>query len=128
MSAADLLPLALAAIEDTDARLVLADALEESGWWDHRLRYGLSSGDDREQWIAMLSWPGALGGEHAMGIAAVLLFGGWSTEMWPAARRCPRAKNVVRDMSTPENRAFWGDVERAAAEVATWPAWERALF
>lgn len=77
MTPADLLPLALAAIEDADARLVLADALEESGWWDDRLdaflyafRAGISTESD------------------AAAIAAVMLFGGWSEDMWPAGRRC----------------------------------------
>jgi len=33
--------------------------------------------------------------------------------------------SMEKDRSTPENRAFWDAVEKAAAEVADWPAWKR---
>lgn len=35
-------------------------------------------------------------------------------------------KKIVRNMSTPESRAFWQSAERNAIEVRTWPAWRRA--
>lgn len=31
---------------------------------------------------------------------------------------------LVRDMSTPENRAFWEHVKRSAEETERWPAWK----
>lgn len=34
-------------------------------------------------------------------------------------------RKVGRDLSTPENRAFWEPVARSA-EIAQWPAWKRA--
>lgn len=37
-----------------------------------------------------------------------------------------RMAGIRRNLSTPENRAFWEGVEKSAAEVATWPAWKRA--
>lgn len=94
MTPADLMPLALAAIDDAEARLVLADAIEESGWWDDRAWAVLPllpwGSDGQRRWLALPSSPIAL--------AAVLLFGGWSTEMWPAARRClePIDERVLR--------------------------------
>lgn len=36
-----------------------------------------------------------------------------------------RVVTVKRDLSTPENRAFWADVTAAAKLVASWPAWKR---
>jgi predicted Fe-S protein YdhL (DUF1289 family) len=33
---------------------------------------------------------------------------------------------ILRNLSTPESRAFWEGCERAAEEVATWPDWKRA--
>jgi hypothetical protein len=35
-------------------------------------------------------------------------------------------KKIVRNMDSPENRAFWEHAEQAAAEVETWPDWKRA--
>ena len=35
-------------------------------------------------------------------------------------------KPIGRNLSTPENRAFWAHVDKCVAEVATWPAWKRA--
>jgi hypothetical protein len=35
-------------------------------------------------------------------------------------------KKIVRNLSTPESRAFWEGIERTAAEVQTWPPWKRA--
>lgn len=35
-------------------------------------------------------------------------------------------KKIIRNMSTPESRAFWKSAEETAAEVATWPCWKRA--
>lgn len=37
----------------------------------------------------------------------------------------PVVSGLSRDMSTPENRAFWAHVEKNAAEVATWPEWKK---
>ena len=36
-----------------------------------------------------------------------------------------KPKKIVRNMSTPEARAFWENVEKTAAEVRKWPAWKR---
>lgn len=33
---------------------------------------------------------------------------------------------IIRNLSTPEGRAFWKSVEKSAAEVLTWPDWKRA--
>lgn len=35
------------------------------------------------------------------------------------------AKRIVRDMSTPENAAFWARAEQAAPLVEAWPDWKR---
>lgn len=32
---------------------------------------------------------------------------------------------IVRNMSTPESRAFWEQVDRAAREVEQWPEWQK---
>lgn len=32
---------------------------------------------------------------------------------------------ITRNLSTPENRAYWKFVEDTAAEVAKWPCWMR---
>lgn len=32
---------------------------------------------------------------------------------------------IVRNMSTPEARAFWAKVGEAAEEVRSWPEWRR---
>jgi hypothetical protein len=32
-----------------------------------------------------------------------------------------------KDMSTPENRAFWAVGERACERVRAWPEWKRNL-
>lgn len=75
--------LALAAHDDLDARPVLADAVEQSGWWDDRL----------DQWMERAPagapvWGGAY---RANAIAAVLLFGDWPEE-WPLAAECSFAE------------------------------------
>lgn len=72
MSAAELLALARQGLTSHDARLVLADAIEESGWWDDRIRYALSNGDDREECLALLCWPGDTGERHARTIVEAL--------------------------------------------------------
>ena len=33
---------------------------------------------------------------------------------------------IRRNMSTPEARKFWANVDASAAEVYTWPAWKMA--
>lgn len=68
----DLLSLAKAGIDSLDARIVLADAIEETGWWDDRIRYALSNGDDREECLALLTWPGETGEKHARVIVEAL--------------------------------------------------------
>ena len=35
-------------------------------------------------------------------------------------------KKIVRNLSTPESRAFWATAEESAREVQTWPDWKRA--
>ncbi len=35
---------------------------------------------------------------------------------------------LVRNMDTPENRAFWRHVDKVAKEVDTWPAWMRGAY
>jgi hypothetical protein len=72
MTTAELLVLARTAIEDQDARLVLADAIEETGWWDDRLHYEFSNGDDRADCLSLLTWPGDMGARHARVIAEAL--------------------------------------------------------
>lgn len=109
----DLLPLALAAIEDADSRAVLADALEESGWCTrangiavHTLMYQPDyqhpaewDGKRVREWFSIgfdLARQGFnTGDEFLRAIAAVLLFGAWSDEMWPAARRRAKACPTV---------------------------------
>lgn len=36
------------------------------------------------------------------------------------------SKKIIRDLSTPEKRAYWAEIEKTAAEVRTWPDWKRA--
>lgn len=69
---ADLLALARRAVTDEDARPVLEDAIRESGWWDDRIRFDLSNGDDREDCLALLTWPGEMGARSAQVIAEAL--------------------------------------------------------
>jgi len=79
---AHLLPLALLACEDLDACEVLEDALLECDWW------AMPRSLPR---LRMLMWEYAtielitrpLTRTTARAIAAVLLFGEWSTEPWP---------------------------------------------
>jgi len=33
---------------------------------------------------------------------------------------------IIRNMSTPESRKFWEEVEKSAAETALWLAWKKA--
>lgn len=68
--------LALAAIVDADARVVLLDAIEESGWWDDRL----------SAWGARRPLH-YLDDDAVHAIAAVLLFGDWPTS-WQLAAEC----------------------------------------
>lgn len=81
-----LLPLALQAIDDPDARVVLADALLESGWWDERVwtvlygphlsLVGINAESLRRTWITLSS------DRLPLAVAAVLLFGDWQTTRW----------------------------------------------
>lgn len=74
MSPEQLLALAEQGTQSLDARTVLADAIEESGWWDSRIRYALSDGPmkDREEFLALLTWPGAMGERHAQVVVDAL--------------------------------------------------------
>lgn len=36
-----------------------------------------------------------------------------------------KEKRLIKNKSTPESRAFWENVERAAKEVGRWPAWKQ---
>lgn len=117
MTTEQLCALALAAIDDADARIVLADAIEESGWWHPVLTEprdpttGLRMGmrmvgqipwQDREEFIGAIQMS-ALGlGTRCRAIAAVLLFGSWPTS-WPLAEMCrpmrERAERLIRGTS-----------------------------
>ena len=93
----DLLPLALAAIDLPDARIVLSDALEESGWWDPRVivnfaAMGTGYARDPAHLRHMLREHPAWAFTASLGIACVLLFGDWSTEPWPLPQRCERGR------------------------------------
>lgn len=86
---AHLLPLALLACEDLDACEVLEDAILESGWseWTRVALLFWFDGDVRN-WEAYVveraSFPARnLTRTTARAIAAVLLFGEWSTTRWP---------------------------------------------
>lgn len=91
-----LLPLALEALESSDAREVLGDAIQETGWADWRLRYlwlghpiprEAQPGDVAEvradlQKLVTGGWSfsGRVAGAaevHIRSVVAVLLFGGW---------------------------------------------------
>lgn len=43
----------------------------------------------------------------------------------PPKRSFPMRGVVRRNLSTPESRAFWADVDAAAKAVRSWPAWKR---
>ena len=79
---AHLLPLALLACEDLDACEVLGDALLECGWWDERLAQQWDLSGSHHVWVYA---DGEYNRGHlrARAIAAVLLFGEWSTARWP---------------------------------------------
>jgi hypothetical protein len=107
MNADDLLPLALRAIDDPDARLVLADVLLETGWWDERLTRpgfrwespnGLPEGvhffPDKDRGMTK----GTMSATRARGIATVLLFGGWSDTMWPVVERAKRPLSALAQL------------------------------
>jgi len=75
-----LLALALNAIDDADARLVLSDAIEEARWRNARL--------ERLGAIVPIHLGRDLGQQDAIAVAAVLLFGTWSKKPWPIVDRC----------------------------------------
>lgn len=37
-------------------------------------------------------------------------------------------QKIIRRMDTPESRAFWKGVKETAAQVRTWPAWQRSFY
>lgn len=71
-----LLALARAAVVDPLYRPVLEDAIRESGWWDDRIRFPLSTprtvNEDREEILALLHWPGETGTDCALVIVHAL--------------------------------------------------------
>jgi hypothetical protein len=93
---AHLLHLALEAITSFAAYEVLQDAMLESGWWDVRL--------EAYRW----DYKNRNGDRMALpkGIAAVLLFGSWSTTRWPLVEaheaRQPRRGAVVTGIDRVE--------------------------
>lgn len=95
MTKDQLCALALAAIDDAETRQVLADAIEETGWWDERAEgtdWIKSGGGSTRIWsTADGGWVMVRRGDRGLffsrAIAAVLLFGGWPTS-WPLADRC----------------------------------------
>lgn len=104
---ADLLALALRAIDDADARVVLADVLLETDWWDDRLtkpgftlRAHARALPDGVHFFKTTASPHKVSATRARAIAAVLLFGEWSTAMWPgvvpAYTPPPTAQEILR--------------------------------
>jgi len=96
---ADLLELALRALDDPDAAVVLGDAVLASGWKDHRISGFFTESVDERGWKTRTSFPmlfgtdsfadamsgpGAPSTAWARAVAAVLLFDGWPTT-WPLA-------------------------------------------
>jgi len=119
MTNEELCSLALAAIDDVDAHVVLDDALEERD-------------ETWETYARRMTWmPGvdliALYRNRAKVISAVLLFGDWTSTTWsnrlelpwPIAERCRlrRFADAVRHM----NQAYEAAIEYEAANP---PAWE----
>lgn len=89
-----ILALALDACYDDDAKLVLSDAIEETGW-RASIRYpepGEELYSNVGKLLALVTWwvdgdDRPLNREHCRAIAAVLLFRDWPTS-WPLAKRC----------------------------------------
>lgn len=77
MTKEQLCALALQAIEDADARVVLDDFLQESTWWGDNFHHIMKV--DGYRWREH--------GATASCVAAVLLFGDWPTR-WELAERC----------------------------------------
>lgn len=65
MTEAEIRELARQGLTSREARVVLEDMLRETGWWDPRLNFAFSNGDDREEFLALLTWPGEKGEHHA---------------------------------------------------------------
>lgn len=88
--------LALAAIDSADARIVLADAIDESGWWDERLSeprnergyfYREYPRQDRSEFLGAIRHGAQSLGTRRLCIAVVLLFRQWPTR-WELVERC----------------------------------------
>lgn len=92
MTKEQLCALALAAVDDEDARLVLADAIEQSGWETVERRTQLGQlFDNRRKHRGTLSemLTRRSAGQWRSALAAVLLCGDWPTS-WPLATACHR--------------------------------------
>lgn len=108
---AHLLPLALEAMHSADACEVLGDALLECGWWDERVEWlavvlqtgwSFATGEHDRVMAAMWRRPER---SFARAIAAVLLFGEWSTTRWPL-------------VEAHEARRWGGEFTRLQADIA----------
>lgn len=86
-----------------DARVVLHDALLESGWWDERLysvRWWTSFATGEEKWRTRERWLRTMDPDpdrinsRAKATAAVLLLGDWP-ESWPLAAGCLRYRTAI---------------------------------
>ena len=71
----------------------MADALEETGWWDERCDELTSAAGVSPRKYS--SFPNVYLPVDVKSIAAVLLFGEWSTEMWPVVKKCKRRVQYV---------------------------------
>lgn len=101
---AQLLPLALQAIEDEDAVPVLADYIIETGWWDDRLSeprneqghyYRLKMRgepdippQDREEFLGAVAQGACSLRSRCKPIVAVLMFGRWPLTPWELTDTC----------------------------------------
>lgn len=46
----------------------------------------------------------------------------------PEEKSPPKKKGLIRKLDTPENRAFWAGVDKAAKEIESWPEWKKNCF
>lgn len=115
MTKDQLCALALAAIDDETARVVLDDAMLESAWWDERFwtaagwPWAASIWPGQEAFMSNAAW---LTGMGQRAVAAVLLFGDWPTS-WPLASGCVRVET---------------DAELRARLLGYWSPWTRSII
>lgn len=130
MTPADLLPLAVQALEDADARVVLCDAIQEAAWFDPRVMqivypmapyppHGFRSqsarlAHKRNRDLFKTGFPIYFAGfvaaptpTFARAVAAVLLFGGWRQRKWPAVRAREKAEEAARAAEQKARAATW---------------------